>query len=113
MSDKQPLHSFSEICKTKPVHYYTITEQEIKSLQHNNQVKEFFDISFGFLTGVMILICVWIMNDDGSFWKKISVCCIGFSLFIFVAYLDKMSSLDSKEIWENVKQVSEVICEKK
>ncbi|WP_208439729.1 hypothetical protein [Bartonella grahamii] len=112
MSDKPPLHTFSAICKSKPVYNYTITDQEIKSLQHNNKIETFCNISAGFLTVMMVIIFVWMMNDDDD-WKKIPAFCIGGVLLVLVASLDAKINLNSKEIWENVKQVSEVICEKK
>ncbi|WP_139413107.1 hypothetical protein [Bartonella mastomydis] len=112
MSDKQPLHSFSEICKTKPVHYYTITEQEIKSLQHNASIIGGCYVVAGFLVGIMILVIIWVLND-GDDWKKFTIFSIVGLLLIFVVHLSIETSSNSKEIWENVKQVSEVICEKK
>ncbi|WP_375654808.1 MULTISPECIES: hypothetical protein [unclassified Bartonella] len=112
MSDKPPLYTFSAICKSKPVYNYTITDQEIKSLQHNNKIETFCNISAGFLIVMMVIIFVWMMNDDDD-WKKIPAFCIGGVLLILVAVLDAKINLNSKEIWENVKQVSEVICEKK
>ncbi|WP_375620306.1 hypothetical protein [Bartonella sp. TS25HLJMH] len=112
MSDKPPLHSFSAICKSKPVYNYTITDQEIKSLQHNNKIETFCNISAGFLIVMMVIIFVWMMSDDDD-WKKIPAFCIGGVLLILVAALDAKTNSNSKEIWENVKQASEVICEKK
>ncbi|WP_375662561.1 hypothetical protein [Bartonella sp. OC16QHHD] len=112
MSDKPPLHTFSEICKSKPVYNYTITDQEIKSLQHNNKIETFCNISAGFLIVMMVIIIAWMMNDDDD-WKKIPAFCIGGVLIILVAALDAKTNSNSEEIWENVKQVSEVICEKK
>ncbi|WP_273788732.1 MULTISPECIES: hypothetical protein [Bartonella] len=112
MSDKPPLHTFSAICKSKPVYNYTITDQEIKSLQHNNKIETFCNISAGFLIVMIVIIFVWMMNDDDD-WKKIPAFCIGGVLLVLVASLDAKINSNSEEIWENVKQVSEVICEKK
>ncbi|WP_375623511.1 MULTISPECIES: hypothetical protein [unclassified Bartonella] len=113
MSDKPPLHTFSAICKSKPVYNYTITDQEIKSLQHNNKIETFCDISADFLIGVLLLVGVWIINDDRDDWKKIPALGISVVLLLFVVILGGETRSNSEEIWENVKQVSEVICEKK
>ncbi|SSZ40894.1 MULTISPECIES: hypothetical protein [Bartonella] len=112
MSDKPPLHTFSAICKSKPVYNYTITEQEIKSLQHNNKIETFCNISAGFLTVMMVIIFVWMMGDDDD-WKKLAAFGISVVLLLFVVILGGETRSNSEEIWENVKQVSEVICEKK
>ncbi|WP_375624574.1 hypothetical protein [Bartonella sp. TT119HLJHH] len=112
MSDKPPLHTFSAICKSKPVYNYTITDQEITSLQHNNKIETLCNISAGFLIVMMVIIigCM-IRNDDD--WKKTPVICISISLLLFVVILGGETWSNSEKIWENVKQVSEVICEKK
>ncbi|WP_375611108.1 MULTISPECIES: hypothetical protein [unclassified Bartonella] len=112
MSDKPPLHTFSAICKSKPVYNYTITDQEIKSLQHNAGIGKCCDILAGFLVGILILVAMWMINDDDD-WKKIPALGISIVLLLFVVILDEGTQSNSKEIWENVKQVSEVICEKK
>ncbi|WP_375669173.1 hypothetical protein [Bartonella sp. MR168JLCBS] len=112
MSDKPPLHTFSAICKSKPVYNYTITDQEIKSLQHNNKIETLCNISAGFLIVMMVIIIGWMIRNDDD-WKKIPVICISIALLLFVVLLGGETRSNSKEIWENVKQVSEVICEKK
>ncbi|WP_208442344.1 hypothetical protein [Bartonella raoultii] len=112
MSDKQPLSTFSAICKSKPIYNYTITEQEIKSLQHNASIIGGCDLAIGFLVGIMILVIIWMLND-GDDWKKFTTFPIVGLLLIFVMHLSIETLSNSKEIWENVKQVSEVICEKK
>ncbi|WP_375664689.1 hypothetical protein [Bartonella sp. CL162QHHD] len=112
MSDKPPLHTFSAICKSKPVYNYTITDQEIKSLQHNNKIETFCNISAGFLIVMIVIIFVWMMGNDDD-WKKIPALCISIALLLFVVTLGGETWSNSEEIWESVKQVSEVICEKK
>ncbi|WP_354187584.1 hypothetical protein, partial [Bartonella japonica] len=105
-------HTFSAICKSKPVYNYTITEHEIKSLQHNALIKRGCDLLAGFLVGVLIFVSVWMINNDDD-WKKIPVLGISVVLLLFVVILGGETRSNSEEIWENVKQVSEVICEKK
>ncbi|WP_375609778.1 MULTISPECIES: hypothetical protein [unclassified Bartonella] len=112
MSDKPPLHTFSAICKSKPVYNYTITEQEIKSLQHNNKIETLCNISSDFLIGMMVITFVWMIRDDDD-WKKLAAFGISVVLLLFVMILGGEIRSNSKEIWENVKQESEVICEKK
>ncbi|WP_375635670.1 hypothetical protein [Bartonella sp. MR90HLJMH] len=112
MSDKPPLHTFSAICKSKPVYNYTITEQEIKSLQHNNKIETFCNISSDFLIVMMVIIFVWMIRDDDD-WKKLAAFGISVVLLLFVVILGGETRSNSEKIWENVKQVSEVICEKK
>ncbi|WP_175869460.1 hypothetical protein [Bartonella gabonensis] len=112
MSDKQPLPTFSSICKSKPIYNYTITEQEIKSLQHNVSIIGGCDVVAGFLVAILVLVIIWVLND-GDDWKKITTFSIVGLLLVFVVHLSIETSSNSKEIWDNVKQVSEVICEKK
>lgn len=105
MSDKPPLHTFSAICKSKPVYNYTITEQQIKSLQHNNKIETLCNMSSDFLIVMMVITFVC--------WKKLAAFGISVVLLLFVMILGGEIRSNSKEIWENVKQESEVICEKK
>ncbi|WP_273760737.1 hypothetical protein [Bartonella sp. ML70XJBT.G] len=116
MSDKQPLPTFSSICKSKPIYNYTITEQEIKSLQHHAKIGRCCDVAAVFLVGIMILVVIWMRyddDDDGYGWGKISVFGMLGGLLTLVVSLSIGALSNSDEIWENVKQVSEVICEKK
>lgn len=112
MSDKKPLHSFSKICKSKPVHYYTITEQEIKSLQHNNRYRSSFHFVGGIVLGVAVSIFIRTILHGGD-WKNWTCIIVASILYLYIAIWDKLAKDMLCKIWDNVKQVSEVICEKK
>ncbi|WP_273782960.1 hypothetical protein [Bartonella sp. ML69XJBT] len=112
MSDKQPLHTFSSICKSKPVYNYTITGQEIKSLQHNAKIESGCCVAIGFLVVILALVVIWTINN-GDDWRilPILLTVVLFLMFLLLMLCGTLSN--SEEIWKNVQQVSEVICEKK
>ncbi|EJF88127.1 hypothetical protein ME1_00793 [Bartonella vinsonii subsp. arupensis OK-94-513] len=94
--------------------YYLITEQQIASLKHDAIYTTNFEIAMGIVIGALLSFIILSMLELRNLEEKITPSVIiSIILFSWLSLLDLTTRSRSEETWQDIKQQSEDISEKK